>query len=170
MTKTTPHSGVGPPRHRRISTEAPTARHYERPRNAGADLRRQDNRPHAAVRILVETCYAGAAADIEAILPAGSRLHVLRANDAPCVHPDSPPAQAFALPELTGRQRDILPLIVQRLSNKQIGRTLGLSPFTVRNHVSLLLRLLEVPTRKAAIAKLASLPLPVVHSAIPRIA
>lgn len=51
---------------------------------------------------------------------------------------------------LTVRQRDILELIVQRKSNKQIGRLLSISPFTVRNHVSILLRTLNVATREQA--------------------
>lgn len=54
---------------------------------------------------------------------------------------------------LTSRQRDILELIVQRKSNKQIGRLLAISPFTVRNHVSVLLRTLNVATREQAAAK-----------------
>lgn len=54
------------------------------------------------------------------------------------------------LTEITARQRQILQLLSQDLSNKDIGRRLGLSHFTVRNHVSQLLRLLGVPSRKAA--------------------
>lgn len=52
---------------------------------------------------------------------------------------------------ITARQRQILHLLSQDLSNKDIGRRLGLSHFTVRNHVSQLLRLLGVSSRKAAI-------------------
>lgn len=60
-------------------------------------------------------------------------------------------------PALTDRQREVLALMRQQLSNKQIGRKLTLSHFTVRNHVSQLLRLLNVPTRKAAISALEAL-------------
>lgn len=165
MRKIKPHFYGGSARYPGISTDSPTARRHRRPRNPGAGTRRQDNGPQEVVQILVETRDAGIAADIAAILPEGARLQILSAKIGPGVHPDSPQAPAFALPRLTGRQRDILPLILQRLSNKQIGRTLGLSPFTVRNHVSLLLRLLGVPTRKAAIAKLASPSF--LHSAAP---
>jgi DNA-binding NarL/FixJ family response regulator len=49
--------------------------------------------------------------------------------------------------DLTQRQREILSLISQGQSNKEIGRALALSPFTVRNHVSLLFRMLKVQTR-----------------------
>lgn len=56
------------------------------------------------------------------------------------------------LAEMTARQRQILQLLAQDLSNKDIGRRLGLSHFTVRNHVSQLLRMLGVSSRKAATA------------------
>jgi DNA-binding CsgD family transcriptional regulator len=62
------------------------------------------------------------------------------------------PTAPTAVP-LTARQRDILELIVQRKSNKQIGRLLAISPFTVRNHVSMLLRALNVATREQAAAR-----------------
>lgn len=55
---------------------------------------------------------------------------------------------------LTQRQREILALIGEGASNKAIGRQLDLSPFTVRNHVSLLFRVLGVSTR-AELAELA---------------
>jgi DNA-binding CsgD family transcriptional regulator len=48
---------------------------------------------------------------------------------------------------LTDRQRDILQGIVDGLSNKEIGRRLGISHFTVRNHVSKLLQQLGLPSR-----------------------
>jgi DNA-binding NarL/FixJ family response regulator len=66
-------------------------------------------------------------------------------------------------PPLTVRQDTILQLLRKGLSNKEIARTLAISPFTVRNHVSMLLRILEVATRQEA-AKVAgpdrSLPSP----------
>lgn len=66
------------------------------------------------------------------------------------------PAKTLHLtPILTPRQQDILELIAQGKSNKQIARDLSISPFTVRNHVSLLLRVLNVATREDAAAKVA---------------
>jgi DNA-binding NarL/FixJ family response regulator len=53
-------------------------------------------------------------------------------------------------PDLTPRQRDVLALLMNAKSNKEIGRALAISPFTVRIHVSALLRLLCVDTRAQA--------------------
>lgn len=55
-------------------------------------------------------------------------------------------------PPLPPRQLRILTLIVEGRTNKEIGRILDLSPFTIRNHISLLFRLLNVRTRAEAVA------------------
>ncbi len=62
-------------------------------------------------------------------------------------------ARAPALPELTGRERDVLELLAAGLPTGQVARRLGLSDKTVRNHVSAVLTKLQVPDRAAAIAR-----------------
>lgn len=55
-----------------------------------------------------------------------------------------------AFPELTAREREVLDLLATGARNHEIGRRLGLSEKTVRNHVSAVLLKLQVPDRTAA--------------------
>lgn len=56
-------------------------------------------------------------------------------------------------PELTEREREILELIAQGLTNPAIAEKLVLSPKTVRNHVSNIFSKLQVSDRAQAIVK-----------------
>ncbi|NTF46654.1 hypothetical protein A6U86_34040 [Rhizobium sp. AC27/96] len=78
-------------------------------------------------------------------------MTTLRKQDAGCV--EIPP---LAMPLMTRRQWQILQLIAQGQTNKEIARLLKLSPFTVRNHISLLFRILNATTREEAAAALQS--------------
>ena len=51
---------------------------------------------------------------------------------------------------LTKRQLDVLRLVAKGMSNKEIARQLEISPYTVRIHVSALLRALNLASRSAA--------------------
>jgi DNA-binding NarL/FixJ family response regulator len=63
--------------------------------------------------------------------------------------PAEPPA---ALAELTDREREILRLVAQGLSNAEIAGQLVISPLTAKTHVSNVLRKLECRTRAALVA------------------
>lgn len=60
---------------------------------------------------------------------------------------------AKSQPQLTTRQAEVLELLITGKSNKEIARLLGISPFTVRIHVSSLFKQLGVTTRSGAAVK-----------------
>ena len=51
---------------------------------------------------------------------------------------------------LTEREREVLRLLVEGLSDKEIGAVMGISGQTATKHVSNLLRKLDVPSRTGA--------------------
>jgi len=53
---------------------------------------------------------------------------------------------------LTSRERDVFKLLVQGKTNKQIAAQLNISDFTVRDHVSALLRKKDASSRMELIA------------------
>jgi len=62
-------------------------------------------------------------------------------------------SSAETFPELTDREREILELIAQGLTNSAIAEKLVLSPKTVRNHVSNIFGKLQVSDRSQAIVR-----------------
>jgi LuxR family maltose regulon positive regulatory protein len=56
------------------------------------------------------------------------------------------------LPELTPREREVLSLLAEGLTNRQIAERLVVSEHTVHRHVTNMLRKLELPSRTAAAA------------------
>lgn len=60
---------------------------------------------------------------------------------------------------LTARERDVLAMISQGLSNKRIARALEISPETVKSHVKHIFVKLEVSTRTEAVFRALSLEL-----------
>ncbi|HSM57459.1 MAG TPA: response regulator transcription factor [Candidatus Sulfomarinibacteraceae bacterium] len=60
---------------------------------------------------------------------------------------------AYAFPELTEREREVLQLMAQHRSNKEIAQLLHLSPKTVRNYTSNIFAKLQVADRAEAILR-----------------
>jgi DNA-binding NarL/FixJ family response regulator len=60
--------------------------------------------------------------------------------------PGAPGAEA-----LTNREWDVLELLADELSTAEIAARLQISPATIRTHISMILRKLQLPTRDAAV-------------------
>lgn len=80
------------------------------------------------------------------VLAGGVHMPVLPWAIGDDVTPPEPPA-----PLLTPRQEDVLQMLLDGYSNKEIGRMLYLSEETVKNHVSNVLRSFGVTTRTQAV-------------------
>lgn len=58
------------------------------------------------------------------------------------------------LPELSAREREVLELLAEGLTNPEIGARLFISPITVRNHVSRIFAKLQVRDRREAMLRM----------------
>ena len=76
--------------------------------------------------------------------------------DPPPVQRVTPPQRSLDKTGLSKREITVLQRIGDGQSNKEIARELDISPFTVRIHVSALLKSLGVATRSAAASYAAS--------------
>ena len=73
----------------------------------------------------------------------------LKADQRPRV-PELAATPAPPLPELTPREREVLTLLAEGLTNRGIAERLVVSEHTVHRHVTSILRKLDLPTRTAA--------------------
>lgn len=65
----------------------------------------------------------------------------------------TPSAERAAFPELTDREREVLYLLAQGLTNQEVAERMGISLKTSRNHVSNILGRLQVADRTEAVAR-----------------
>lgn len=94
-------------------------------------------------------------------VPLETRNHILIASDpawpafVAAVHGflSGAPGERPLAGQLTAREREILELIAQGLANPGIARELGISPHTLRNHISSIFDKLGAATRAEAIVK-----------------
>jgi DNA-binding CsgD family transcriptional regulator len=92
---------------------------------------------------------AGAALDLLSALGAtGKTGHARRLFDAATAGHERVP-----LPEVTARERQVLRLLAEGLTNRQIASRLVVSEHTVHRHVTNILRKLDLPSRTAAAAR-----------------
>ena len=140
------------------------------PRVGGIETARQVARATPETAVILYTAYGDRALLTEAI-DAGARGFVLKeapladlvravrivAEGGTYVDPVLAGALATAdatakLPDLTQRERDVLRLLANGLSNDEIGKELFISPETVRTHVRKAMEKLDADTRTQAVA------------------
>jgi DNA-binding NarL/FixJ family response regulator len=139
------------------------------PRLTGIEVASQISRTTPETAVILYTAYGDRALLSEA-LDAGVRGFVLKeaplqdltravdmvAGGAVYVDPVLAGVLASAesdrLPQLTKREREVLRLLADGLTNEEIGKRLFLSPETVRTHVQKAMRRLEADTRTQAVA------------------
>jgi DNA-binding NarL/FixJ family response regulator len=141
------------------------------PKLGGIELARRAQRSARGTAILLYTGYGDRALLTEA-LDAGVRGFVLKeapmedlaravrsvASGGTYVDPVLAGTLAVAsvgneLPQLTQRERDVLRLLADGLSNEEIGKRLFISAETVRTHVRKAMDKLDADTRTEAVAK-----------------
>lgn len=88
--------------------------------------------------------------DGDAVLRAVAAFVGIKAPPVPVPEPD-----ASLLDGLSAREREVLGLVAQGLSDTQIAERLVISPHTVHRHVANILTKLRLPTRAAAAARAA---------------
>jgi non-specific serine/threonine protein kinase len=76
--------------------------------------------------------------------------HPTSPTELPCDAP-APAADPPIVEPLTRREREVLQLVAEGLSNKQIAARLSLSPLTVRTHLATIFGKLDVTSRTAAV-------------------
>src|SRR5260221_12507910 len=132
---------------------------------SGVETIRAIQKLHRKLRFIVLTTYEGDE-DIHRALEAGAHAYLLKgmshdklANAIRSVHsglkfiPESVSRSLAERPphsELSARELEVLRLIVEGHSNREIGGTLGISEATVKWHVSIILNRLNVSDRTQA--------------------
>jgi pimeloyl-ACP methyl ester carboxylesterase/DNA-binding CsgD family transcriptional regulator len=104
--------------------------------------------PHAELVTLPGDAHLPWHGDGDAVLRAVAPFLGIKAPAAPAREPD-----ADGLDQLSEREREVLGLVAQGLSDAQIAERLVISPHTVHRHVANILAKLRLPTRAAAAAR-----------------
>ena len=141
------------------------------PKLGGIELARRAKRSAAGTNVLLYTGYGDRALLTEALdagvtgfvlkeAPMDDLLRAVRAAAVGTTYVDPVLAGTLAassigseLPQLTQRERDVLRLLADGLSNEEIGKRLYISAETVRTHVRKAMDKLDADTRTQAVAR-----------------
>jgi DNA-binding NarL/FixJ family response regulator len=114
---------------------------------------------HSERELLVEALDAGARGFVLKETPLDELVRAVRIGAAGKIYVDPVLAPTLVRgganqpnPSLSTRERDILRLLAQGKSNEEIGRTLCISPDTVRTYIGRAMRKLNADTRTQAVA------------------
>lgn len=100
---------------------------------------------------LPPTLTLASANEAERNASSGARRALGLSGDGPLSQVNLDGAPAIRLPQLTPRQRQVLELMSEGMSNADIGQRLGLNLSTVKSHVTGVLRALNVNSRTQAV-------------------
>ena len=107
--------------------------------------------PAAGLRLAIQVDDPTLAARLADILGRIPELRIAGAGDASDLVLSAADASEHGF-DLTPRERDVIALLAEGLSNKAIGQRLGISPDTAKFHVSRLIDKLDATGRTDAVA------------------
>ena len=107
--------------------------------------------PAAGLRLAIQVDDPTLAARLADILGRIPELRIVGADEASDLVLGASDADAHGF-DLTPRERDVIALLAEGLSNKAIGQRLGISPDTAKFHVSRLIDKLDATGRTDAVA------------------
>ncbi|KEF35624.1 MULTISPECIES: response regulator transcription factor [Deinococcus] len=120
---------------------------------------------HPSVVSILITTFAEPAI-VQAARAAGARGYVSKETDPESLarqlrdivaNPDIDRLPQVEVPRLTPRESEVLPLLAQGYSNKEIAKNLGVSPDTVKDHLARLYVKLEAGDRTEAVSRARSI-------------
>lgn len=116
---------------------------------------------HPKVASVLITTFAEPAI-VQAARLAGARGYVSKETDPESLarqlrdivaHPEIDRLPQVDVPRLTPRESEVLPLLAQGFSNKEIAKNLGVSPDTVKDHLARLYAKLDAGDRTEAVSR-----------------
>lgn len=116
---------------------------------------------HPGIASVLITTFAEPAI-VQAARLAGARGYVSKETDPESLarqireivaHPEIDRLPQVDVPRLTPRESEVLPLLAQGFSNKEIAKNLGVSPDTVKDHLARLYAKLDAGDRTEAVSR-----------------